>query len=87
MTLTHTGSVSCVTQLSDGQICSVSHNNKTIKILDVGTDYIEENGARAMTLTGHTKDVSCVTQLSDGWICSGSGDETIKIWDVGTGRV
>ena len=38
-----------------------------------------------MTLTGHTNFVFCVTQLDDGRICSGSGDETIKIWDVGTG--
>ena len=36
-------------------------------------------------LTGHTKTVYCVVQLADGRIVSGSYDNTLRVWDSGSG--
>jgi WD40 repeat protein len=38
------------------------------------------------TLQGHSNWVRCVVQLSDGSICSGSGDNSLKIWNVSNGE-
>ena len=37
-----------------------------------------------MTLEGHS-DVWCLVQLADGRVVSGSGDSTLKVWNVTTG--
>jgi len=37
-------------------------------------------------LTGHTNTVIALTILPDGSLVSGSGDDTIKIWDVKNGQ-
>jgi WD40 repeat protein len=40
-----------------------------------------------LTFKGHTASVSCVAISPDGkHIVSGSGDKTIKLWDVKTGK-
>ncbi|BCL37395.1 hypothetical protein NSMS1_38420 [Nostoc sp. MS1] len=45
-------------------------------------------GKLLQTLTGHSKYVSSVAFSPDGQtLASGSGDETIKIWNVSTGRL
>ena len=36
-----------------------------------------------MTLSGHSSYVNCLTVLPDGRLASGSGDNTIKLWDMG----
>ena len=44
-------------------------------------------GEEKRTLTGHTHDVSSVAYSPDGkTLASGSGDDTIRLWDVGTGE-
>ena len=37
-------------------------------------------------LQGHTKTVSCVVELRDGRVVSGSADNSLRVWDVGTGQ-
>ena len=45
-------------------------------------------GSQVAVLSGHTGWVRCVTFSSDGTLLvSGSGDETVKLWDVQTGGV
>ena len=45
-------------------------------ILPYMYDHVQE-------LTGHTEPVNSVTQLTDGKIVSGSGDQTLRVWDLG----
>jgi len=37
------------------------------------------------TLTGHSGGVWALAVLADGRVCSGSGDNTVKVWDVSSG--
>ena len=39
---------------------------------------------KVKTLAGHTGSVNCVCEVG-GILASGSGDETVKLWDVGSG--
>jgi WD40 repeat protein len=71
----HTGTVLCVTQLTDGRLVSGGFDG-TIKIWNT------ISGIYLMDLEGHTEDVNCMTQLTDGRLVTGSDDSTIKLWDT-----
>jgi hypothetical protein len=63
-------------------IIAVGLDSSDIIILDAIT------GSQAALLAGHTKWVESVTFSSDGTLLvSGSGDKTLKLWDVQTGGV
>ena len=51
----------------------------SIKIWDL------ETKTQELSLRVHEGNVQCLLQLSDGRLVSGSGDKTIKIWDVDFG--
>jgi WD40 repeat protein len=42
-------------------------------------------GAETARLEGHASGVDALCQLADGRLASGSGDHTIRLWDVHTG--
>ena len=43
-------------------------------------------GVRCLfTLEGHTDTIHCVVELDDGRVASGSGDNTIKVWEMRRG--
>jgi len=76
----------------DGQTLASGSDGQTITLWDVSTPYsplsIRPSGRVLRTLTGHADRVSSIAFSPDGSIlASGSGDETIKLWDVSTGRV
>ena len=54
--------------------------------LDRYTWNLAEGSANIQTLNGHTNSVRALSTLSNGNIASGSGDKTIKIWNVSTGE-
>jgi WD40 repeat protein len=51
----------------------------TIRVWDINT------GECLKTLLGHTKYVWCLKVLSIEQVLSGSGDETIKLWNIISG--
>ena len=86
----HTRWVVSVTALADGRLASCSLD-KTIKVWDLS----KPNGHQCVvTLHGHTNWVRSVTVLADGRLAScagdyhddllgdGSGDKSIKVWDL-----
>jgi WD40 repeat protein len=44
----------------------------------------QENQEKSVTLRGHTRPIFCIQILSSSKIITGSGDNTIKIWDLQT---
>jgi len=44
----------------------------------------QENQEKSVTLRGHTRPVFCIQILSSSKVITGSGDNTIKIWDLPT---
>lgn len=48
----------------------------------------DEHPALVRTLVGHSDSVRTVTVAPDGqWLASGSDDQTVKIWDLASGRM
>ena len=52
-------------------------DDKTFKVWQLSS-----SGQRLKTFPGHSNYVYCLYRLSDGYLCSGSGDNSIKFWDV-----
>jgi WD40 repeat protein len=82
----HTSHVWCLCMLPDGRLASGSQDN-TIKLWDagicLGTKPSNAASACLATLSGHSDYVRSLCMLPDGRLASGSGDATIKIWNVG----
>jgi len=75
----HTGRITCVTNLPNGNIITGSEDKK-IKIWNA------ESGNCIKTLSGHKNYILCLNVLLDGRIISGSLDKTLKIWNPITGN-
>ena len=79
------------TTLLTSEPWSLSHHNNSIAIGSHYGDIIILNaitGGQSGVLFGHRDKVTCVVFSSDGTsLVSGSGDETVKLWDVQTGGV
>ena len=39
-----------------------------------------------MTLKGHTNDIMKLALFNNGVLCSASGDSSIKLWDIKSGK-
>ena len=48
--------------------------------------WCEGAGRCVATLQGHGGDVRAVAALEGGLLASGSGDRTVKVWEVASGR-
>ena len=70
---------------------ALSYHNNTIAAGSVPGDILILNsitGSQTSVLSGHTEMVTCLTFSSDGTsLVSGSGDRTVKLWDLQTGGV
>jgi len=55
-------------------------------IAKIINDYDYHLEGKSYTFIGHRKSVNCIAVLPDGRIVSGSGYQTIKIWNLLTGR-
>jgi WD40 repeat protein/predicted Ser/Thr protein kinase len=84
----HAGSVYSFAISSDGRTLASGSADKTIKLWDVGTNWLQKIKIREIhTLTGHADSVDSVAFSNDGrTLASGSADKTIKLWEVVTGR-
>ena len=75
-TLEHPETVWCLAVLPDGRLASGCADGG-VRVWDVDTGEHE-------TLEGHSSDVYCLDALPDG-VVSGSGDTTVKVWDLSGG--
>jgi WD40 repeat protein len=66
-------------QLSDQRLCGSTRDYR-IFIYNMDTQIIET------TLVGHKDEVRGIIQLEDGRLCSCSFDETIRLWNIGSGQ-
>lgn len=63
-----------------------SCSGKNSGFSDIGI-YRFSDSKEIITLLGHTETVSCASFSPDGrYIASGSGDKTVKLWDIVTGK-
>ena len=69
----HTGKVTGLVQLRNGQLASSSADG-TIKLWDLNT------GQAVRTLQGHSDSVTCLVELDNGQLATGSLDKTVIIW-------
>ena len=78
----NTDSVFSVAFSPDGQIVAIGSRDGNIYLSDLNT------GELKFTLTGHSEDVESVAFSPDGKTVASSSyvDETVRIWDVHTGR-
>lgn len=75
-TLEHPETVWCLAVLPDGRLASGCADGG-VRVWDVDTGEHE-------TLEGHSSDVYCLDAFPDG-VVSGSGDTTVKVWDLAGG--
>ena len=70
---------------------TLSHHNNNIAVGSTyGNIFILNaiTGSQSAVLSGHTREVECAVFSSEGTsLVSGSGDKTIKLWDVQTGGI
>jgi len=75
----------------DGPVWDLSYQNNTIAVGTLDGDIIILNaitGSQIAALSGHEGQVCSVTYSPDGVsLVSGSGDKTVKLWDVQTGGI
>lgn len=88
----HSDSVNGVALSPDGQWAVSASSNHTLKVWELKT------GQAVRTLEGHTRQVNGVAVTPDGkrvisacgfhapWIGTGSPDDTLKVWDLTSGR-
>lgn len=73
--------------LSQTNIQPILTNDVAIQIVDQNIQVYDMNKSITTTLSGHTEPVSAVAISPDGtMIISGSKDQTLKIWDIKTGK-
>lgn len=51
-------------------------------LCDIISEYQGLEGTRRMALRGHTKAILSLAVRADGTLASGSGDHTVRVWDV-----
>ena len=79
------------TALLGSSIWALSHHDNSVAVGSESVDIIILNaitGSQSAVLSGHTEQVMSVVFSSDGTsLVSGSGDRTVKFWDIQTGGV
>ena len=69
--------------LTQWYIYCIRHVDHTIQLWEVG-----RIPAQICVYKGHTRTVKSVALVSDGrWIVAGSGNGTVRVWDVKTGDI
>ncbi|MEQ9358613.1 WD40 domain-containing protein [Coleofasciculus chthonoplastes] len=72
----HSGTVTCVSFSSDGQLIASGSEDTTIRIWTV-------EGRKVATFKGHEDTITSIDFSPDGkWIVSGSKDNTLKLWRI-----
>jgi WD40 repeat protein len=72
----HSGTVTCVSFSSDGQLIASGSEDTTIKIWSL-------DGRKVATFKGHEDTITSIDFSPDGkWIVSGSEDNTLKLWRI-----
>ena len=59
---------------------------KHMKVLQTLQTFHLQGIVEEKTLEGHSKGVNCLVRINGNTIASASGDGTIKIWDIITGK-